>query len=98
MNLIIFITLFSAASAIISIIYNKNFLLSILIALELIILNLIILNVLASYNFNYGLNFSFSLFLLALSAIEASIGISILSLITRNFSTNNISSVNLLKN
>lgn len=97
MKLIIFITLFSTASAIIRIIYKKKFLLSILIALELILLNLIILKVLASYKFKYGLNLSFSLFLLTLSAIEARIGISILSLITRKFRTNNISSVKLLK-
>nr|YP_001905899.1 NADH dehydrogenase subunit 4L [Ophiura albida]CAL50576.1 NADH dehydrogenase subunit 4L [Ophiura albida] len=98
MNLILLIVTFSFLSAMISIIYNKKFLLSILIALELILLNLIILNIISSLNLNYNINFSFSLFLLTLSAIEASVGISILALISRNFNTNSIKSINLLKN
>nr|YP_011015302.1 NADH dehydrogenase subunit 4L [Stegophiura sladeni]UFQ25365.1 NADH dehydrogenase subunit 4L [Stegophiura sladeni] len=98
MQLIIIIVTFSTISAIVSIFYNKNFLLSILIALELIILNLVILNLIGSYNLNDNINFSFSLFLLTISAVEASIGISILSLISRNFGTNSIYSTNLLKN
>nr|YP_025937.1 NADH dehydrogenase subunit 4L [Ophiura luetkenii]AAO65629.1 NADH dehydrogenase subunit 4L [Ophiura luetkenii] len=98
MQLIPFIIIFSTITAIISIIYNKNFLLSILIALESILLNLIMLNIFSSYNFSNSINLSLSLFLLTLSAIEASIGISILALITRNFNTNSIYSINLLKN
>nr|AYO99689.1 NADH dehydrogenase subunit 4L [Ophiosteira sp. Op725.7] len=98
MQLILLIAFFSIISAIISIFYNKNFLLSILIALELIILNLILLNIISAFNLNNNLNVSFSLFLLTLSAIEASIGISILALISRNFNTNSITSTNLLKN
>nr|YP_009545885.1 NADH dehydrogenase subunit 4L [Ophiosteira antarctica]AYO99677.1 NADH dehydrogenase subunit 4L [Ophiosteira antarctica] len=98
MQLILLVTSFSIISAILSIFYNKNFLLSILIALELIILNLVILNIIGSFSLNNNLNFSFSLFLLTLSAIEASIGISILALISRNFNTNSIISTNLLKN
>nr|YP_009700147.1 NADH dehydrogenase subunit 4L [Ophiura sarsii]QEP94699.1 NADH dehydrogenase subunit 4L [Ophiura sarsii]QHT54196.1 NADH dehydrogenase subunit 4L [Ophiura sarsii]QYF07882.1 NADH dehydrogenase subunit 4 [Ophiura sarsii] len=98
MQLILIIILFSTITAILSIVYNKNFLLSILIALESILLNLIMLNILSSFNINNSIGFSLSLFLLTLSAIEASIGISILALITRNFNTNSIYSINLLKN
>nr|YP_009545871.1 NADH dehydrogenase subunit 4L [Ophioplinthus brevirima]AYO99663.1 NADH dehydrogenase subunit 4L [Ophioplinthus brevirima] len=98
MQLILLVISFSTISAIISIFYNKNFLLSVLIALELIILNLVILNIISAFNLNSNLNFSFSLFLLTLSAVEASIGISILALISRNFNTNSITSINLLKN
>nr|BDG62546.1 NADH dehydrogenase subunit 4L [Amphiophiura penichra] len=98
MQLILLIVSFSTISAIISIFYNKKFLLSILIALELIILNLVVMNIIGSFNLNENLNFSFSLFLLTISAVEASVGISILSLISRNFGTNSIYSTNLLKN
>nr|YP_009545858.1 NADH dehydrogenase subunit 4L [Ophionotus victoriae]AYO99650.1 NADH dehydrogenase subunit 4L [Ophionotus victoriae] len=98
MQLIPIIISFSIFSAIISIVYNKNFLLSILIALELILLNLIVFNIIVSSNLNESINLSFSLFLLTLSAIEASVGISVLALISRNFNSNSISSTNLLKN
>lgn len=97
MKLILLIVTFSFLSAMISIIYKKKFLLSILIALELILLKLIILNIISSLNLNYKINFSFSLFLLTLSAIEARVGISILALISRKFKTKRIKSINLLK-
>nr|YP_009989790.1 NADH dehydrogenase subunit 4L [Ophiura kinbergi]QNN00522.1 NADH dehydrogenase subunit 4L [Ophiura kinbergi] len=98
MSIFPFITIFSSIIAFISIIYNKNFLLSILIALELLLLNLLIVNIFISNNLTNSISLSFSLFLLTLSAIEASIGISILALISRNFNTNSINSINLLKN
>uniref|UniRef100_A0AAU8HNT3 NADH-ubiquinone oxidoreductase chain 4L n=1 Tax=Silax daleus TaxID=3230861 RepID=A0AAU8HNT3_9ECHI len=98
MNTFTFILYFSLINGFLSMIYKKNFFLSILLCLEIILLNLIIFNFIL-YNINGQINFlSFSLFLIALAAVEASIGISIITLITRNFSLNNIISLNLLKN
>nr|YP_010729359.1 NADH dehydrogenase subunit 4L [Ophioleila elegans]WED07064.1 NADH dehydrogenase subunit 4L [Ophioleila elegans] len=93
-NLIIIIT----AIGLISLIYQNKFLLSLLISLELILLNLMAFNLYASLitsNSNYTI---FSLYIIALSAVEASIGISLISLISRNFNNTSILNLNILKN
>nr|YP_009651553.1 NADH dehydrogenase subunit 4L [Amphiura digitula]QDA81577.1 NADH dehydrogenase subunit 4L [Amphiura digitula]QHT54235.1 NADH dehydrogenase subunit 4L [Amphiura digitula] len=98
MTLFIFTFIFSFTAGILSIIYKKKFFLSILISLEVILLNIVILNFIL-FLINGSFNFiAFSLFIIALAAVEASIGISIMTLISRNFSNNNIISLNLLKN
>jgi NADH:ubiquinone oxidoreductase subunit K len=97
MQLILLIVLISFFTAVIRIIYKKKFLLSILISLELMLLNLIILKIILSFKLGKRIKFSFSIFLLTLSAIEARIGISLLALITRKFKTNKINKVNILK-
>lgn len=84
-------------AATISIIYKKQFLLSILIALESILLKLVMLKIISSYKYRKRINFSLSLFLITLSAIEASIGISILALISRKLKSKKIYSIKLLK-
>nr|YP_009545837.1 NADH dehydrogenase subunit 4L [Gorgonocephalus chilensis]AYO99629.1 NADH dehydrogenase subunit 4L [Gorgonocephalus chilensis] len=98
MNFLIIIILISNATAIISIFFNKKFLLSILLSLELILLNLIILNLVMNIQNGNLIFISFSLIILTLSAIEASIGISLLTLINRNFNNSNINNLNILKN
>nr|YP_010570392.1 NADH dehydrogenase subunit 4L [Ophiophthalmus serratus]UZG65880.1 NADH dehydrogenase subunit 4L [Ophiophthalmus serratus] len=84
---------------ILSIIYNKNFILSILLALESLLLIILSINFIISYFFiNDFISQNFSLFIIALAAIEASIGLSILTLISRNFNECNINQLNLLNN
>nr|YP_003457191.1 NADH dehydrogenase subunit 4L [Astrospartus mediterraneus]CBH40152.1 NADH dehydrogenase subunit 4L [Astrospartus mediterraneus] len=98
MNSILIIILFSNILATLSLFFNKKFLLSLLLSLELLLLNLIILNIILNLN-NGNITFiSFSILILTLSAIEASIGISLLTLINRNFNNSNINNLNILNN
>nr|YP_009732641.1 NADH dehydrogenase subunit 4L [Ophiarachnella gorgonia]QHT54248.1 NADH dehydrogenase subunit 4L [Ophiarachnella gorgonia] len=98
MNILYFIITFAILNAFISIVYNKKFILSIIICLESILLNLLFFNYLFSLINNTNILNSFSLFILTLSAIEASIGISLLTLVSRDFNNNNINNTNILKN
>nr|YP_008994244.1 NADH dehydrogenase subunit 4L [Ophiacantha linea]AGQ49778.1 NADH dehydrogenase subunit 4L [Ophiacantha linea] len=98
MNFIYFCVFVLIPLNILSLNYNKNFLLSILLALEsilLIITTIIFIISIAHLNFN---TITLSLYIITLSAIEASIGISILTLISRNFNICNINNLNILKN
>uniref|UniRef100_A0AAU6PWX6 NADH-ubiquinone oxidoreductase chain 4L n=1 Tax=Ophiotreta durbanensis TaxID=3135534 RepID=A0AAU6PWX6_9ECHI len=95
MNYIIIITTLSIIISLTSIIYNKKFILSILICLEGCLLNLIILNF-TSILFNNNNQSLLSIFIITLSAVEASIGISLITLTTRNFNENNINNLNTL--
>nr|QDH07324.1 NADH dehydrogenase subunit 4L [Ophiarachnella infernalis] len=98
MNVFLFILIFSTTTALFALIYHNKFILSMIICFESILLNILIFNfLLFLFNNNSCLN-SLSVFLLTLSAVEGSIGISILTLITRSFSTNNITALNTLKN
>nr|YP_010120061.1 NADH dehydrogenase subunit 4L [Amphioplus laevis]QRC36792.1 NADH dehydrogenase subunit 4L [Amphioplus laevis] len=98
MNLFSFTLIFSIVLGLLSIIYKKNFFLSILISLEIILLNIIIFNYILSF-LSGSLNLSIlSLFIITLAAVEASIGISIVTLISRNFNQSNILSLSTLKN
>nr|NP_957756.1 NADH dehydrogenase subunit 4L [Ophiopholis aculeata]AAR01200.1 NADH dehydrogenase 4L [Ophiopholis aculeata] len=81
----------------ISILYNTKYILTILLALELILLNLTAFNVYLSVEHS-NLNLSNYHIYLTLSAIEASIGISLIALLSRNFSSTSIDSLNTLKN
>nr|YP_009730153.1 NADH dehydrogenase subunit 4L [Amphiura sinicola]QHT54209.1 NADH dehydrogenase subunit 4L [Amphiura sinicola] len=81
-----------------SMINNKKFFLSLLISLELIFLNLIVLNFLSSLSSGNNNFFCFSLFLLTLAAVDASLGISIITLINRNFNESSLTSISSLKN
>jgi len=68
-----------------------------LLRIEVILLNIILLNLylrITSSNPNYS---SFSIFIIAISAVEASIGISIISLISRKFTSTKIANTNSLK-
>nr|UEP17951.1 NADH dehydrogenase subunit 4L [Ophiocreas oedipus] len=98
MNALTLIIIFSSITAILSLFFHKKFLLSILLSLELLLLNIIILNIITNLNNNNSIFINFSILILALSAIEASIGISLLTLINRNFNNSNITSLNILKN
>uniref|UniRef100_A0AAU6QCK2 NADH-ubiquinone oxidoreductase chain 4L n=1 Tax=Ophiothrix sp. TaxID=2909811 RepID=A0AAU6QCK2_9ECHI len=91
--LIITTILIIISIGIVSVIYNNKFLLSIIISLEFLILNTITLNIYSSL-LNEDQTFIYSsIFILALSAVEASIGISLVSLLSRNL--NEVSLVNL---
>nr|YP_010429257.1 NADH dehydrogenase subunit 4L [Ophiactis savignyi]USQ67423.1 NADH dehydrogenase subunit 4L [Ophiactis savignyi] len=82
----------------ISTLYHNKFFLSILLSLELLLLNLITYNVYIAITTN-NLEFStFSIFILSLSAVEASIGISIIALLSRNFTESSITILNTLRN
>nr|YP_009730179.1 NADH dehydrogenase subunit 4L [Ophiopholis mirabilis]QHT54261.1 NADH dehydrogenase subunit 4L [Ophiopholis mirabilis]UFQ25352.1 NADH dehydrogenase subunit 4L [Ophiopholis mirabilis] len=84
--------------AIISMMYNTNYILTMLLSLEVILLNLTVFNIYLSFE-NSNLNLTqFSIFILTLSAVEASIGISLIALLSRNFSSANVDSLNTLKN
>nr|YP_009730166.1 NADH dehydrogenase subunit 4L [Ophiopholis japonica]QHT54222.1 NADH dehydrogenase subunit 4L [Ophiopholis japonica] len=97
MNIIILITLVIILAGI-SIIYNTKYILTILLALELILLNLTVFNVYISFEHS-NLNLAqFSIFILTLSAVEASIGISLIALLSRNFSSTSVDNLNTLKN
>nr|YP_009730140.1 NADH dehydrogenase subunit 4L [Ophiomastix mixta]QHT54183.1 NADH dehydrogenase subunit 4L [Ophiomastix mixta] len=97
MIIFLIIPILSILFALLGIILNKKYLLSILICIESILLNLIVLNLFLSF-FTITLHTqNFSLYLLTLSAIEASVGVALLTLITRNFNSNNITPLNLLK-
>jgi NADH:ubiquinone oxidoreductase subunit K len=88
---------FSTITALLRMIYKKKFFLSLLISLELIFLNLVTFKfiiTLTHHDFSY---LRFSLFLLALAAVDARIGISIITLISRKFSECRITKLNLLK-
>uniref|UniRef100_A0AAU6PX82 NADH-ubiquinone oxidoreductase chain 4L n=1 Tax=Ophionereis sp. TaxID=3135531 RepID=A0AAU6PX82_9ECHI len=98
MFIFLFIFILSTTIALISLIYNKAFFLSLLIGLESILLNILIFNFCLSHYQGLSFTNAFPIFILTLSAVEASIGISIISLISRNYSTNNIQSLNTLKN
>uniref|UniRef100_A0AAU6QCU4 NADH dehydrogenase subunit 4L n=1 Tax=Aspidophiura sp. TaxID=3135528 RepID=A0AAU6QCU4_9ECHI len=98
MPFIFYLVLFSCFCSLLSLLINSKFLLSILLALELFFLNLLIL-CFFSLIFSGTTNcLSLCLFILSFSAIEASIGISLLSLITRSYNLNNFNALNLLKN
>uniref|UniRef100_A0AAU6PWZ5 NADH-ubiquinone oxidoreductase chain 4L n=1 Tax=Ophiomusa kimblae TaxID=3135533 RepID=A0AAU6PWZ5_9ECHI len=92
----LFVTL-SLFSALLSLFYNSKYLLSILLALEMCLLNLLVLNIFHSLPMNNTSSLMLSLFILSAGAIEASIGISLLTLITRNTNTNSFASFNGLK-
>jgi len=97
MLIFILIPLFSILFALISIILKKKYLLSILICIERVLLNLLVLNLFVSY-FQERLHAQkFSLYLLTMSAVEASVGVALLTLVTRKFNTKKISSLKLLK-
>nr|YP_010937547.1 NADH dehydrogenase subunit 4L [Ophiothrix exigua]WKW95556.1 NADH dehydrogenase subunit 4L [Ophiothrix exigua] len=81
----------------ISIVYNNKFLLSILISLEFLLLNTIIFNIYAGILNNDYSYPHLSIFILALSAVEASIGISLVALLSRNLIEVTLSKLNTLK-
>lgn len=91
------IILFTLVLGGLSVVYNNKFLLSILISLEFLLLKTIIFKVYVGYikrdhTFNY-----LSIFILALSAVEASIGISFVSLLSRKLSEVTLKNLNTLK-
>uniref|UniRef100_A0AAU6PWY9 NADH-ubiquinone oxidoreductase chain 4L n=1 Tax=Ophiomonas sp. TaxID=3135530 RepID=A0AAU6PWY9_9ECHI len=98
MSLLITLLTFSFIIGLLSIIYKKTFFLSILLGLEIVLLNLITFNFLISISLGQPSFLPLSLFLIALAAIEASLGISIITLISRNFSESSLNNINLLKN
>nr|QNQ65309.1 NADH dehydrogenase subunit 4L [Amphiura sp. JN-2020] len=98
MSIFSFLLTFSSLSALLSMVYKKNFFLSLLISLELIFLNLVVFNFIIAFSGGGLPIFTFSLFLLALAAVDASIGISLIALINRNFNENSLNAVSLLKN
>lgn len=98
MNLFILILFIKSTIRLLSLVYKKKFFLSILICLEIILLNLVIFNFII-YKLKNQPNFlTFSLLLIALAAIEARVGISIIALISRKFSKKKIKRLKLLKN
>nr|YP_009680562.1 NADH dehydrogenase subunit 4L [Ophioplocus japonicus]QDH07336.1 NADH dehydrogenase subunit 4L [Ophioplocus japonicus] len=98
MNIFLLILIISTSLSLISIIYNKKFFLSLLLGLESILLNLLIFNFIITFTQETTPLNAFSIFILTLSAIEASTGIAIITLINRNFNESNIYSLNTLKN
>nr|CBH40127.1 NADH dehydrogenase subunit 4L [Amphipholis squamata] len=98
MNIFSFIFTISLILGLLSIVYKKAFFLSILVSLEIILLNIIMFNFFTILSNGNPTPLTLSLFILALAAVEASIGVSIITLISRNFSNNSISSLNILKN
>lgn len=77
--------------------YHNKFFLSILLRLELLLLKLITYKVYISI-ITKNLEFrTFSIFILSLSAVEASIGISLIALLSRKFSERRISLLKTLR-
>lgn len=97
MNLIFLSVLILIPLKLLRIIYKKKFILPIILALERILLIIISTNFIITYFFiNNYIKIKLSLFIIALAAIEARIGLSILTLITRNFRECSIIQLNLL--
>nr|CBH40113.1 NADH dehydrogenase 4L [Ophiocomina nigra] len=84
--------------ALIAIIYKKKFLLSILLCLESGLLLITSFSFIVFLVNNEPYSGCFSLYIITLSAVEASMGISLLTLVTRNLGSNNIVSLNTLIN
>ncbi|WP_143440805.1 NADH-quinone oxidoreductase subunit K [Klebsiella pneumoniae] len=96
MDLISLIT-FTVRLGLVSLLYKKKYLLSLLLSLELVLLKIIVYILYLSTLTNNQAFMAFSIFVLALSAIEARIGISLLALISRQFSKTRIIKINKLK-
>uniref|UniRef100_A0AAU6PWU2 NADH-ubiquinone oxidoreductase chain 4L n=1 Tax=Macrophiothrix sp. TaxID=3135532 RepID=A0AAU6PWU2_9ECHI len=92
-NLFIVVSILAA----ISIIYNSKFLLSVIISLEFVILNSIALIIYTGLLTNNPHYIQTSIFILALSAVEASIGVSLVALLSRNLSEVSLNNLNTLK-
>uniref|UniRef100_A0AAU6PXL4 NADH-ubiquinone oxidoreductase chain 4L n=1 Tax=Macrophiothrix sp. TaxID=3135532 RepID=A0AAU6PXL4_9ECHI len=82
----------------ISVFYNNKFLLSVIISLEFLLLNTITLIIYSGIVNNETQLIQAAIFILALSAIEASIGVSIVALLSRNLSEVTFNKLNALKN
>jgi len=78
-------------------IYHKKFLLSILLRLELMMLNIIVFNIYIGILNSTPYFTAYSVFILALSAVEASIGISLISILSRKFSEVRVITLRTLK-
>nr|UDD74668.1 NADH dehydrogenase subunit 4L [Histampica sp. h LQ-2021]WKW95569.1 NADH dehydrogenase subunit 4L [Histampica sp. CS049] len=91
---LIFLTFFCG---LFSVVFNNKFFLSLLISLEIILINLMAfvfyLNIIQSD----VSTLIFAPYILTFSAIEASIGISLMTLLSRNSNTNNLNLLNVLK-
>nr|YP_009545845.1 NADH dehydrogenase subunit 4L [Ophioceres incipiens]AYO99637.1 NADH dehydrogenase subunit 4L [Ophioceres incipiens] len=98
MQIFLLLLFLSTFLSLLSIIYNKKFFLSILLGLESALLNLLFFNFVVSFFQGASPLNAFSIFILTLSAIEASTGIALITLINRNFGNSNITSLNTLKN
>jgi len=97
MSLFYFIFFTSLIISITSIVYKKTFFLSILISFEIILLNTLIFKFFTKILTKNPKTYTFSLYILTLAAVEASIGISIISLISRKFKKTRIKTTNTLK-
>ena len=69
----------------ISMLYNTKYILTILLALELMLLKLIVFNIYVAFEHGKLKLTQFSIFILTLSAVEARIGISLIALLSRKF-------------
>jgi len=95
---IIYITIIILFIGTMGIVFNKKFLLSLLITLEFLLLKTIIFNIyigVVADNFVYT---HLSIFILALSAVEARIGISLISLLSRNLQEVTLKNLKTLNN
>lgn len=78
-------------------IYHKKFFLSLLLSLELLLLKLIVYNIYTAVTTRNVEFTSFSIFIVALSAVEARVGISLIALLSRKFVESRIKTLKTLK-
>ena len=81
----------------ISAIYHKKFFLSLLLRLEMLLLKLILYKIYIGIIRGKPKFTTFSIFIIALSAVEARIGISLIALLSRRFQRTNIRLLKTLK-
>nr|QKJ80210.1 NADH dehydrogenase subunit 4L [Florometra sp. BMK-2020] len=96
MKIILFFFCFIFLLGVFGVMLNRNHLLTLMLCLELLLVSLFVNFSIVFFLYN---NFSFcsmSLVLLTFSACEASIGLSLLVIVYRSFSSDNVFSLNLL--
>merc|ERR1712031_42638 len=97
MTVFLLIPVMSILLALIRIILKKKYLLSVLICIERILLKLLVLKFFTTLITGSLYFQNFTLFLLTMSAVEARVGVALLTLVTRRFKTKKINNLKILK-